>query len=92
MYVGHSPCHTGSAVLVLNPKTMQTSPQYHLVFDNEFNTIYFFASEEVSLNWAETVEKLESRTTTDYYLAQIWIKAHEDATKPILNQENILMI
>ena len=32
-YLGHSPCHSGNVALVLNPKTLRVSPQYHLVFE-----------------------------------------------------------
>ena len=57
------------------------------MFDDEFTTVPFLASEEVPPNWAELVSKSESVTTADYDLAEIWIRAHEDATKPVLNQE-----
>ena len=87
IYVGNSPCHAGNVALVLNPKTMHVSPQYHLIFDDEFTTVPFLASEEVPPNWAKLVEKSESVSTADYDLAQIWIQAHEDATKPALDQE-----
>jgi hypothetical protein len=39
IYVGHSPAHAGSVALVLNPKTGLFSPQYHVVFDDNFTTI-----------------------------------------------------
>lgn len=39
IYVGHSPCHAGSVTLVLNPKTLHVSPQFHVVFDNNFLTV-----------------------------------------------------
>ena len=87
IYVGHSPCHAGSVALVLNPKSMHVSPLYHLVFDDEFTTVPFLASEEIPPNWAKLVAKSESVTTADYDLAQIWIQANEDPTKPALNQE-----
>ena len=34
VYLGHSPCHVGNIALVLNPKTLRVSPQFHIVFDN----------------------------------------------------------
>ena len=34
VYLGHSPCHAGNIALVLNPKTLRVSPQFHIVFDN----------------------------------------------------------
>ena len=66
---------------------MYVSPQYHLVFDDEFMTVTLLASEEVPPKGEELVFKSESVTTTDYDLVEIWICIHEDATKPVLNQE-----
>ena len=39
IYLGHSPFHAGSVTLVFNPLTGQVSPQYHVVFDNDFSTV-----------------------------------------------------
>ena len=39
IYVGHSPYHAGSVALVLNPKTGLISPQFHVVFDDDFSTV-----------------------------------------------------
>ena len=36
VYVGHSPSHTGSVALVLHPSTGHISPQFHVVFDDDF--------------------------------------------------------
>eukprot|EP00957_Ditylum_brightwellii_P000920 73898-Ditylum_brightwellii.AAC.1 len=38
VYLGHSPFHAGSVALVFNPKTGRVSPQYHIVFDDNFTT------------------------------------------------------
>jgi len=32
VYLGHSPCDIGSVALVLNPKTLIVSTQYHLSY------------------------------------------------------------
>jgi hypothetical protein len=39
VYLGHSPFHVGSMALVFNPKTAKISPQYHVVFDNDFTNV-----------------------------------------------------
>ena len=39
IYVGHSPSHAGSVALVLNPESGLISPQFHVVFDNNFTTV-----------------------------------------------------
>jgi hypothetical protein len=38
VYVGHSPHHASNVVLVYNPKTKLVSPQYHIFFDEGFQT------------------------------------------------------
>jgi hypothetical protein len=39
IYVRHSPQHAGNVALILNPQTGCTSPQYHVVFDDDFTTV-----------------------------------------------------
>ena len=36
IYLGRSPAHAGNVALVLNPNTGLVSPQYHVVFDDDF--------------------------------------------------------
>ena len=36
IYLGHPPFHAGQVDLVLNPSTVHVSPQFHVVFDDEF--------------------------------------------------------
>jgi hypothetical protein len=38
VYVGHSPHHASNVVLVYNPATKLVSPQYHIIFDEGFQT------------------------------------------------------
>jgi len=39
MYVGHSMIHSGNVILVYNPTTGHTMPQFHVIFDNYFQTV-----------------------------------------------------
>ena len=39
VYLGNSPFHAGSVALVFNPKTARVSPQYHVIFDDNFSTV-----------------------------------------------------
>ena len=39
IYLGHSPSHAGSVALIMNPKTGLVSTQFHLVFDENFETV-----------------------------------------------------
>ena len=41
VYLGHSPAHAGNVALVLNLKTGHVSPQYHVVFDDDFSTVSY---------------------------------------------------
>ena len=49
VYLGHSPAHAGNVASVLNLTTGNVSPQYHVVFDNEFTTVDYPESEEIPL-------------------------------------------
>ena len=44
VYLGHSPCHTSSDVLVLYLRTWLVSPRFRLVFDDEFSTVPYLDS------------------------------------------------
>ena len=50
VYIGHSPFHAGSVALVWNPTTGRGSPQYHVVFDNDFSTVPYIGSGTIPLN------------------------------------------
>ena len=74
IYLGRSPCHAGPVALVLNPNTFHVSPQYHIVFDDDFSTVPFLASEDVLPNWAELVRVSERVTAERCDLAELWCK------------------
>ena len=57
IYIGHSPSHAGSVALVMNPKTGLVSPQFHLVFDDNFETVPHLRAGTVPENWVELVTK-----------------------------------
>ena len=42
IYVGHSSARAGNVALVLNSKTRLVSPQFHVVFDDDFTTVPHF--------------------------------------------------
>ena len=67
IYDGHSPSHAGSVTLVLNPRTGQVSPQFHVVFDDLFTTVAYMKKSEVPPNWTELVEKSSGRVTNKDY-------------------------
>ena len=40
IYIVHSPFQAGSVALLLNPETGYFSPQFHVVFDDEFPQLH----------------------------------------------------
>jgi hypothetical protein len=55
VFVGFSEEHSSTVALVYNPKTQHISPQYHIIFDDTFSMVPFFANEQQQ---NETFEKL----------------------------------
>jgi hypothetical protein len=81
IYVGHSPAHAGSVALVLNPKTGLISPQYHVVFDDNFTTIPNLRVGSKPSNWEELVcSSTEVATERDYDITRTWFKQESDPT------------
>jgi hypothetical protein len=39
IYIGHSSCHSGSIPLIYNPTTTHISPQYHIIYNDFFQTV-----------------------------------------------------
>ena len=52
IYLGHSLSHAGSVALVTNHNSGLVSPQFHLVFDENFKTVPHLRAETVPENWA----------------------------------------
>ena len=50
IYVGHLPYHAGSVALVMNAQTGLISPQFHVVFDDNFSTVPHLRSGTVPKN------------------------------------------
>jgi transposase InsO family protein len=45
IFVGFSPYHSTNVPLILNPTTQHISPQYHVIFDDDFTTVSSVADE-----------------------------------------------
>ena len=74
IYLGHSPCHAGSVALVMNLKTGLVSPQFQLVFDDEFSTVPYLSSEASPPNWDKLVEYCsEHATDSQAKLSTQWL-------------------
>jgi hypothetical protein len=89
IYLGHSPCHAGSVALVLNPKTLRVSPQFHVVFDDEFATVPFMRNGEVPPNWSDLVRHSATLATDeDFDLATTWANNFIDGKATAINEED----
>ncbi len=42
--------------MILNPRTGHVSPQFHVVYDDDFMTVPYLHSADVPLHWAQSVE------------------------------------
>ena len=74
VYLGHSPFHAGSVALVLNPTTGRVSPQYHVVFDDDFSTVPYMEAGTIPPNWEDLVTySTEKATTIDFEMAETWL-------------------
>jgi len=81
IYVGHSPAHAGSVALVLNPKTGLISPQYHVVFDDDFSTVPHLRAGTVPENWKQLVDNSREKSIEGFYdLTKTWFEGETDLT------------
>ncbi|MGL6008734.1 MAG: hypothetical protein ACRC1D_04685 [Culicoidibacterales bacterium] len=56
IYVGRSPSHASNVGLILNPRTGLVSPQFHVVYDDDFTTVPYLRTTTVPPHWAALVE------------------------------------
>ena len=88
IYVGHSPIHAGSVALVLNPKTGLVSPQYHVVFDDDFTTVPHLHANTVPENWAKLVKNSRVRSVDGFYdVTKTWFNGIPDPSADSRIQE-----
>eukprot|EP00957_Ditylum_brightwellii_P100186 7635482-Ditylum_brightwellii.AAC.1 len=94
--LGRCCLHTENVHLILNPCTGHVSPQYHIVFDDDFSTVLYLHSGKVPSFWKELVVAGAVRYTTEEFLDEdTWSlpndaksKTDKDLELPILLQEN----
>ncbi len=55
LYVGCLPTHAANVSLILNPRTGHVSPQFHVVFDNDFTTVPYLRTATIPPFWVELV-------------------------------------
>ena len=61
--------------MVLNPSSGHVSPQYHVVFDDDFSLIPSLRTSTVPSNWADLVARsTESVTSDDVDSSKLWFE------------------
>ena len=74
MYLVHFPFRAGIMSLVWNPTTDRVSPQYHVVFNDNFTTVQYMGSGTIPTNWEDLATNLsEKATPNDVDLADSWV-------------------
>jgi hypothetical protein len=55
IYVGRSPSHASNVGLILNPRTGHVSPQFHVIYDDDFTTVKYLRTGTVPPHWSDLV-------------------------------------
>ena len=89
VYLGQSPCHAGNVALVLNPRTLHVSPQFHVVFDDEFSTVKYMKNGEVPPHWSDLCKhSAESASDEVINLATTWANNFVTGTPTSVAEED----
>ena len=81
IYVGQSPSHASNVALVLNPKSGLVSPQFHVVFDDNFSTVPNLRVGTVPENWKQLVDNSREKSLDGFYdLTKTWFEGEADPT------------
>jgi hypothetical protein len=74
VYLRHSPFHAGSVALVYNPSTGHNSPQYHVVFDDDFTRVPYMEAGTISPHWSDLLQSSsELASKQAFNLPQAWL-------------------
>ena len=73
VYLGRSPQHAGNVNLILNWRTGDVSPQFHVVFDDDFTTVDSIALDSEPDNWQFLYKaQLELKEAHDVENCDFW--------------------
>ena len=94
IYLRRSPAHDEDVALVLNPKTGMVSPQFHVVFDDDFTTVPHLRKVTVSPNLNKLVIGSRGKSNDEFfYLTKTWFQPTNDesgdeifSSSPTLNK------
>ena len=74
IYFGHSSFCARSVVLVLNQETGYVSPQFYVVFDDEFSTVPIMREVKIPPNWKYLVQNRSlSVVLYNIYIRDTWL-------------------
>jgi hypothetical protein len=80
VYLGPSPDHASSVPLVLSTQTGLVSPQYHVVFDDNFSTIHCLQEDKIPTHWPTLFNELAT-----FYIDEDFNNTNFYITPPIQN-------
>ena len=73
MYLGRYPAHAANVALVLYPKTGLVSPQFHIVFDDDFTTVPYLQKGAFPPNWNKLGIGSQEKSTDEFFdLTKTW--------------------
>ena len=65
----------------MNPKTGLVSPQFHLVFDDNFETVPHLCAGTVPENWADLITNSRENSIEGFYdITKTWFDGEVDIT------------
>ena len=89
VYLGQSPCHASGVALVLNPRTLHVSPQFHVIFDDEFSTVPFMRNGEIPSHWSQLCKQSAQLVTAeDFNLATTWAQNFISGKSTAIDEED----
>ena len=79
IFVGYSPVHARNVALILNPKSGLISPQFHVVYDDDFSTVPFLRAGTIPTNWKDLVEHSRESSADGFVdLTKTWFAGEND--------------
>jgi hypothetical protein len=84
VYLGSSPYHAQTVALILNLSTGHVSPQYHVVYGDDFTTVGSLKLGTVPTNWSELCESSRDLVTdVPFQLSPDWTQP--SSTQPTID-------
>jgi len=82
IFVGNSPIHAQSVALVLNPISGLVSPQFHVVFDDHFQTLNGLHTNSVPSSWSTLCKE-----NFEFFVTDLPLTSTSDAVSGVSTSE-----